>query len=123
MHITVDALAIRPGFVRRRGQAHDLDGIDALLPGMPIHTVNADSARGAQESDPLKSASRGMAIPPKDCRKQLRDYGKHLYRARHLIERFFNKLEHHRRIATHHNKTARNLPGTLIPLPQSFWPN
>jgi hypothetical protein len=75
------------------GQAHDLDGIDALLPGMPIHTVNADSARGAQESDPpdpLKSASRGMAIPPKDCRKQLRDYGKHLYRARHLIERFFN---------------------------------
>jgi transposase len=105
------------------GQAHDLDGADALLPGMPDPTVSAVSARGARESDPLQRAGRGVAISPKDCRKQLRDYGKHLYRARHLIKQSFNKLDQYRSIATCHNKTARTLPGALISPPQSFLPN
>jgi transposase len=30
------------------------------------------------------------------------------YRQRNLIERFFNKLKHLRRIATRHDKLARN---------------
>jgi transposase len=32
----------------------------------------------------------------------------HLYRARNLIERFFNKLKHCRRIATRYDKLAAN---------------
>jgi len=105
------------------GQAHDLDGADALLPDMPAPTVNAVSARGAQESDPLQRASRGVAISPKGWRKQLGDYGKHLYRAPHLIEQSFNELDQYRSIATRHKTTARNLPGALISPPQSFLPN
>jgi transposase len=34
-----------------------------------------------------------VVIPPKRNRKVLREYGKELYKARHLIENFFAKLK------------------------------
>jgi transposase len=32
----------------------------------------------------------------------------YLYRARNLVERFFNKIKHYRRVATRYNKLAAN---------------
>lgn len=42
------------------GQAHDLEGADALLPGTPATTVIADKAYDAQERliDPLQTRAR-----------------------------------------------------------------
>ena len=79
-----------------------MEGADALLPGTPAATVIADKAYDAQERviDLLHRAGKNVVIPSKRCRKQSRDYDKHLYRARHLIEQFFNKLKQYRSIAT-----------------------
>jgi transposase len=102
IHATIDALGNPTSFHLTPGQAHDLDGADALLPSTPAATVIADRGYDALARiiDPLKIAGKGVVIPPKRCRKQPREYDKHLYRARHLIEQFFNKLNQYRSIAT-----------------------
>lgn len=43
-------------------------------------------------------------IPNKSNRKSPYPFRKKLYRQRNLIERFFNKLKQHRRIATRYDK-------------------
>ena len=54
-----------------------------------------------------------VVIPSRAKRKQPRDYDKHLYKARHLIENFFAKLKQYRAIATRYDKTAVNFLGSL----------
>ena len=49
-------------------------------------------------------------IPPKTNRKNPICFSPYLYKARNLIERFFNKIKHYRRIATRYDKARRKLP-------------
>jgi transposase len=57
---------------------------------------------------PLAAAGKSAVIPPKARRRLPRDFDRHLYKARHLIENFFAKLKQYRAIATRYDKTARN---------------
>src|SRR5882672_10223443 len=47
-------------------------------------------------------------IPPKQNRKDPICFCPYLYRARNLIERFFNKIKQCRRVATRYDKLAAN---------------
>jgi transposase len=47
-------------------------------------------------------------IPPKRNRKDPICFSPYLYRARNLVERFFNKIKQCRRIATRYDKLAVN---------------
>jgi len=47
-------------------------------------------------------------VPPKCKRRQPICFSPHLYRARNLIERFFNKIKQCRRVATRYDKLAAN---------------
>jgi len=47
-------------------------------------------------------------IPAKSNRKWKPCFSKRLYRERNLIERFFSKLKHFRRVATPYDKLAEN---------------
>jgi transposase len=48
-------------------------------------------------------------------------FSKHLYKARNLIERFFNKIRYFRRIATRYDKLAENYAAALkLDLGQGF---
>lgn len=47
-------------------------------------------------------------IPAKSNRKWKPCFSKVLYRERNLVERFFSKLKHFRRIATRYDKLAAN---------------
>jgi transposase len=47
-------------------------------------------------------------IPPKRNRKDPIYFNPHLYRARNLVERFFNKIKRCRRVATRYDKLAAN---------------
>ena len=110
IHLTVDALGNPLAFFLTGGQAHDLQGADALLPQMKADTVLADKAFDADERviEPLLVAGKTPVIPPKSNRKEQRDFDKELYKARHLIEKFHCKLKQFRAIATRYDKTARN---------------
>ena len=60
------------------GQTHDLEGADALLPGMAAETLLADKASDADERviKPLLARGKSLVIPPKSNRKIQRDYDK-----------------------------------------------
>jgi transposase len=47
-------------------------------------------------------------IPPKANRKDAISFRPFLYKARSLVERFFNKAKQFRRIATRYDKLAKN---------------
>ena len=47
-------------------------------------------------------------IPPKRNRTETLWFSPYLYRARNLVERFFNKIKHCRRVATRYDKLAAN---------------
>jgi transposase len=47
-------------------------------------------------------------VPPRSNRKEPICFSPHLYRARNLVERFFNKIKQCRRIATRYDKLAAN---------------
>ena len=84
----VDALGNPVGFHLTGGQAHDLTGADQLLPTMQATTLIADKAFDADKRviEPLEAAGKTTVIPSKASRLQPRDYDRHLYKARHLIE-------------------------------------
>jgi transposase len=106
----VDALGNPVGFHLTGGEAHDLVGADYLLPDMQAEVLIADKAFDADGRviEPLAAAGKTAVIPPKANRKSPRDFDRHLYKARHLIENFFAKLKQFRAIATRYDKTARN---------------
>jgi transposase len=47
-------------------------------------------------------------IPPKRNRTETLCFSPYLYRSRNLVERFFNKIKHCRRVATRYDKLAAN---------------
>jgi transposase len=121
----VDALGNPLGFYLSGGEAHDLVGADHLLPGLQADTLIADKAFDADERviQPLAAAGKTAVIPSKANRREPRDYDRHLYKARHLIENFFAKLKQFRGIATRYDKTARNFLGAVHLAAAAIWLN
>jgi len=74
---------------------------------------------------------RAPAMPVKvatgKCRPWLRraanrlPYDKHIYKERNLIERFFSKIKHFRRIATRYEKTALSFASMLFLVGAVIW--
>lgn len=110
IHALVDALGNPIALELSAGQAHDLDGADALLPNMKASGLIADRAYDADKRviEPLRTAGKFFVIPPMPGRKIQRWYDREVYKARHLIENFFCRLKQFRAIATRYDKTARN---------------
>ena len=125
IHATVDALGNPTSFHLTPGQASDLEGADALLPGNEADGLIADRAFDAQARviEPLLAAGKTVVIPSTRSRKQPRDYDRHLYKARHLIENFFARLKQYRAIATRYDKTARNFLGAIHLAAAVVWLN
>jgi hypothetical protein len=50
----------------------------------------------------------GPTVPPRSNRREPICFSPHLYRARNLVERFFNKIKQCRRVAMRYDKLAAN---------------
>jgi transposase len=125
IHALVDALGNPVGFFLTGGQAHDLVGADHLLPFLKADMLIGDKAFDADDRvlGPLAAAGKTAVIPPKASRLLPRDYDRHLYKARHLIENFFAKLKQFRAIATRYDKTARNFLSGVLLAAAAIWLN
>jgi len=125
IHAIVDALGNPTAFFLTPGQAHDLEGADALLPQMQAETLLADKAFDADQRviEPLRAAGKKLVIPPKSNRKIPRAFDREMYKARHLIENFFCKLKQYRAIATRYDKTARNFLAAIHLAAAIIWLN
>ena len=105
------------------GHASDKASAPALLEGLPIaDAVIADRGYDWQYLVNLIAARGGQAhIPTQRDRKVQRSVDPHLYRQRNLIERFFNKLKHFRRVATRFDKLARNFLAAVLLASTRLW--
>ena len=106
------------GLALTPGQAHDLSAVPALIDVLPANSrLIGDKAYDADWLRALLRERRVRScIPPTRSRRMPRRYSKILYRHRNLIERFFNRLKHARRIATRFEKHAVNgvHPGQIL---------
>ena len=102
----VDALGNLVDFALLPGQRHDLIGVAPLLDGVEFEALIADKA---YDSNDLRAELQGrgvaVVIPPRANRVDEIDYDSEMYKWRHLVENFFCKLKHFRRLAMRFEKT------------------
>ena len=105
------------------GQASDKTSAPAVIEGLaPGRTLIADRGYYARAIVELVESRGGQAqIPTCSDRKVQRVVDAALYRKRNLVERFFNKLKHFRRIATRYDKTARNFLAAVALAATRLW--
>lgn len=107
------------------GQAHDLEGADALLPDLleSIEAFLVDKAYDARERvlDLLEKAGVPALIPPRKNRKEQRAYDEEMDKARHLISNFFAKLKQFRGIATRYDQRAQTFLGAVYLAASVIW--
>jgi transposase len=91
------------------GQVADIGEAPALIQGLRPQAVVGDKGYDSDAFVRLIEAQGAQAvIPPRKRRTQPREYDRHLYKDRNLVERFFNRIKQFRRIATRYEKLAEN---------------
>ena len=114
IHALVDALGNPLKFILTPGQRHDITQGDALVKGLQNTIVIADKGYDSNAFiQRIEEQESIVVIPPKKNRKTQREYDKHLYKERHLVECFFGKIKHFRRIFSRFDKTAKVFLGFL----------
>ncbi len=119
--MSVDALGNPLRFTLTGGQRHDITQAEALIVGFEAEHVIGDKGYDSAEliHDIIDTGAVAV-IPPRSNRKTPRDYDRHLYKERHLVECFINKIKHYRHIFSRFDKLASryfgffSFVGTLI---------
>jgi transposase len=110
IHALVDTNGLPVRLALTAGEAHDNRLAAKLLSRLkPGTMLLADRGYDADWIRTLVRKHGGWAnIPPKSNRTEALSFSPYLYRARNLVERFFNKIKHCRRVATRYDKLAAN---------------
>lgn len=118
----MDALGNPLRLLLTAGQRHDCPQATRLIEGYEPQVLIADKG---YDADPLIATvtARGIevVIPPKKNRLAQREYDRHLYRERHLIECFINKIKHYRRVFSRFEKLSKNYMGFLSFVSALVW--
>ena len=122
IHVTVDALGNPLRVLLTAGQRHDSTQAQALLEGYSSTYVMADRGYAAQPLfDWIIQNGAIPVIPPHQKSKQPREYDTWLYRERHLVECFINKIKHFRRVFSRFDKLARRYLGFVQFVSALIW--
>jgi transposase len=104
------------------GQRHDSPLAPALIEGFEPQALIADKGYDSGALIAVVTA-RGIeaVIPPKKNRAEMREYDRHLYRERHLIECFIGKIKQYRRVFSRFEKLSKNYLGFLSLVSALIW--
>ncbi len=122
IHALVDALGNPLKFILTPGQKHDVTQADDLIKDIKNTMVLAD--KGYDSNALIKTIEENCSIsviPPRKNRKAPREYDEHVYKERHLIECFFGKIKHFRRVFSRFDKAARCFLGFLNFVGMLIW--
>ena len=118
----VDALGNPVRFIVTAGQVHDILQAEDLISGLSFDNLLADKAFDSDRFRARIAEAGGQAVIPSiSARSRAISYDKHIYKERNLIERFFNKIKHFRRIATRYEKTALSFASMLFLVGAMIW--
>lgn len=122
IHAGTDALGLPVRLIAGPGQQNDAARGDDLIDGIKAQAVLADKG---YDSDHLRQKIKDQGgepvIPPRRHRKKPLPYDEHLYKERNVVERFFNKLKHFRRVATRYDKLLANFIGFIKIAAIAIW--
>ncbi len=110
----MDGLGNPLRFTLTGGHRHDITQAYHLLDGFEFDRLIADRGYAAEHFiEYLLAHGIEAVIPPHQRAKVLREYDEWLYRERHLIECFINKIKHFRRIFSRFEKLDNSFLGFL----------
>ena len=122
IHAVVDALGNPLQFILTPGQRNDITQGESLIEDFKSAMVIADKEYDSNALVQVIEERRSVAvIPPKKNRQIQREYDMHVYKERHLIECFFGKIKHFRRVFSRFDKTARAFMGFLNFIAVLIW--
>jgi transposase len=112
--VTVDGLGNPLVFRITGGERHDITEAEELINSWQEEDTKVIGDRGYDSNRLIEKIGKTQAvIPSKKNRKRKRDYHRHIYKERHLIECFFQKLKQYRHLFSRFDKLARNLSSFL----------
>ena len=114
IHVVVDGLGNPLRFLLTAGNRHDITQAAALIDG--YHPVYVIADRGYDSDtfvEQIVASQAEPVIPSRKRRTQSRSYDAHLYRERHLVECFINKLKYYRRVFARFDKLANRYLGFI----------
>lgn len=107
IHAVVDALGNLLAFTVTAGQYSEYPQASHLLIQYHNTTILADKGYDSRSLiDALHQQGCEAVIPSRRTNHHPRTIDRHLYKERHLIETFFNKIKEYRKIATRYDKLA-----------------
>jgi len=94
-------------FLLTAGQCHASTQAEPLITEYACDRLIADQAYAVAALLQRLAASGGeVVIPPRSNRTEPREYAKHRYKARHLVECFITKIKQYRRSFSRCDKLA-----------------
>lgn len=104
VHAATDALGNPIRFILAGGERNEITQIEGLLNGLRASHVLADKGYDGQRAmDAIAASGAKPVVPRRTTTAQWRSFDATLCKDRNLIERFFNKIKHFRRIATRYD--------------------
>ena len=104
------------------GNIHDVTEAPVLIEAAQGENFIGDKGYDADHViEAIEAKGMNAVIPPRSNRKNPRKIDLHIYRERHLVECFFNRIKQFRRVATRYEKTARNFLGFVLVASIKVW--
>ena len=121
IHAVVDALGNPLRFILSPGQASDYTFAEALIDKLPADYVLGDKGYDSKAfRDAIAAQGAVAVIPPRKTSPQVAcDFAP--YCERNLVERFFLKIKHFRRLATRYEQTSRAFMSMLAIVSAFIW--
>ncbi len=122
IHILVDGLGNPLRFILTAGQVANITKAIDLLTDTALDKVLADKAYDSDAFRAYIAEAGGEAVIPSNRSRAIAiPYDQDIYKERHLVECFINKIKHFRRIATRYEKTALSFHSMLCLCGAMIW--
>nr|WP_230947496.1 IS5 family transposase [Burkholderia territorii] len=109
LHLAIDNAGRPLRLIATAGQVADITCANELVEHLRTAAVIADKGYDSDAfAATIRAAGAKVVIPPRSNRTTKRQYSRVLYRTRNIVERFFNRIKHFRRVATRYDKLAGN---------------
>lgn len=105
IHVNVDGLGNPLRFLLNGGERHDCTQAETLIANLDFERLLADKSYDVNAFVQQQVAlGVEVVISPKANRIEQREYDKHWYKERHLVQCFINKIKHYRHIFSRFEK-------------------
>jgi transposase len=122
IHAICDALGNPLKFILTAGQRNDITQAQSLMQGIQNTLVNGDKAYDSNEFITSLAVQQCESnIPSRANRKEPREIDKDIYKERHVIECFFGKMKHFRRVFSRFDKSAQSYLSILYFVGAFIW--